>query len=134
MPFSYDVTLLVDLIALCSNDFARHGNIAVGKPDAVELNFQVTLADKMPGLFVGFQMPAQVAPSRKHGLPELSQRGQMTDHRVTDIRRFRRKIRFIQSAAQQRAGRHKNVLRLSARRPSQYQQTNREIPNSSPHM
>src|SRR5579864_1735667 len=109
MAFSDDVALLVDLVSFGGDDFARHGNVAVRESDAVELNLQITLAHKMSGLLVGFQMAAEIAAARKYGLAKLAQGGEVANHRIANVCRRRREIRFIERAAQQRARGHKNI-------------------------
>src|SRR4029077_7945648 len=127
MSLADDVALLVYLVPFCGDDFAWHWNVAVRKSDAIKLNLQIAFAHKVARLFVRFQVPAQITSSREYRLPKLAQRGQMATHRIADVRGFRGKIWFIHSAAQQRARRHKNVLRFCARLHTQKQYKNRQV-------
>src|SRR6266436_1749905 len=58
----------------------------------------------------------------------------MTDHRIANVHRFRGKVWLIQSATQQRARGHKDVLRLRARLHTQKQHRNTQIRRDSPHV
>lgn len=83
---AHDIAFPIDLESMRQNDLARDGHICAGQADAVKLNLQESLSEKVTGFLSCFEMALQVAASRKDGSSELLQAAEMAQDRVTHRR------------------------------------------------
>src|ERR1700722_4725948 len=86
MAVAHDIALTVDLKSVRLDDLAWDGHICVGQADAVKLNLQVSLSEKVTGLLGCFKMTLQVAASGEDGPSKLLKATEMTQDRIADRR------------------------------------------------
>jgi hypothetical protein len=86
MAVAHDIALAVDLKSVRLDDLAWDGHICVGQADAVKLNLQESLSEKVTGLLGCFKMTLQVAASGEDGPSKLLKATEMTQDRIADRR------------------------------------------------
>src|SRR5215469_14635401 len=133
MALTIDVPLLVYLVPSRQDHLRRHWQVPVRQDHPVERDFQVPFAHEVARLLVCLQVAPQHAAPRKQRFAELLHRSQVTQHRIADGRRFRRKVRLVHRALQQRARRHQNVLRPYRSRRHQYRRRAHHYTDESSH-
>src|SRR5262252_3269720 len=114
MPLAADVAFTIHFEAPRSNHLGVERQISTRQSNAIKLDFHEPFTDEMPRLLVGLEMSDEIGSARKRLLTELSESAKMTEDRVADRGRGRRKIGFVQSALQECAGGHDNVARAGA--------------------
>jgi hypothetical protein len=110
MAVAHDIALTVDLKPMRQDDLAWDGHICVGQTDAVKLNLNVSLSEKVAGLLGCFKMTLQVAATREDGPSELLKATEITQDRIADLRGRRGEIRFVERTVKKGSGRYNDFL------------------------
>ena len=85
MAIALDVALLVDMVAARGDYFHVQRKLCIGKRDAIENDFQITFADKVPRLLFRFKVSAHVRSARKDIVTKHLHRGEVAEHRIAHL-------------------------------------------------
>jgi hypothetical protein len=114
MSFAVDLALFVDFVAAGRNDLGFKGQIPGGETDAIELQFQITLAPEVTRILRGIEMTDQVAAAGKSLLAKLGDTAQVAEHGIANVDGGRGQIGFIEGALQKSTGGQNDVPRAGA--------------------
>jgi hypothetical protein len=114
MSFAVELSQFVYFLTAGGDHFRFERKIAAGYANAVELEFQISLAPEVAGIFGVLEVANQITSARECLLAEDGYAAKVAENGVSNVDRCRREIGLIERTLQKSAGGDNHIARAGA--------------------